>query len=156
MKSFNWLLIVLVGITLSGCAVGPHKSEFLAEQASSLDPSEPRQLVKTAEQKIRVKKLDEATQQVVLITEQAGGYVEHQNSGDDYSSVTVRVPSERLDETMKNVGSIGHEFSKRVNVDDVSKQLIDLKARLQNAVALRDRLRELSKQAKKVSEILEI
>ncbi len=65
----------------------------------------------------------------------AGGYLEGESSssnGEGLTSgtLTLRIPAEKFDEAMTQVGELGKVVSRRVSSDDVSLEYVDLMSRL--------------------------
>jgi chemotaxis protein histidine kinase CheA len=71
-------------------------------------------------------------------------------------SITVKVPSERLDEVVDTIGALGHVRRRTIEARDVTAEYLDLEARLQNAQATRDQLRALLQKAANVEETLRV
>jgi chromosome segregation ATPase len=116
-----------------------------------------RQVIRTGSQKVEVKKLEEANASLQKITTDVGGFIESSNfDGDNTSTFRMRVPSKQLDGVMDQIAGLGTELDRNVKAVDVTGELTDLKARLDNAVSLRARLRELAKQAREMKEVLEL
>jgi len=69
---------------------------------------------------------------------------------------TVRVPSERLDEAVKEIELLGEVIDKNVTGEDVTDRYLDLKIRLENAEKTRLRYLGLLDVAKNIEEILRI
>jgi hypothetical protein len=88
----------------------------------------------------------------VRITHELGGVIVSQ----DDSGVMVRVPAPRFREALGLFEALGDVVERRVTAQDVSEQVRDTRVRLQNAINLRDRLRELLRQATTVPESLAI
>jgi len=68
----------------------------------------------------------------------------------------LRVPSERLPEVLEAAGGLGEVKARSVSSQDVTEEFVDLEARLKNARAQEESLRELLARATKVEEILQV
>jgi hypothetical protein len=79
-----------------------------------------------------------------------GGYMLNMNS----NSVTFRVPVEKFDEIMDTISGMGELISKDITGQDVTDEFRDLTIKLNNAMAMRDRLIELLGKAHTVKESL--
>lgn len=98
--------------------------------------------------RLRVGSVDSA---LVQVAELAGRFDGHMGSrllrhGEERSrggSVQLRVPSERFNEAVAALAQIGRLEHSAVNVAEVGEQLIDLRARLENARRLETRLVDL-------------
>ncbi len=71
-------------------------------------------------------------------------------------SVSLRVPAERLPEVLEAAGGLGEVKARSVSSQDVTEEFVDLEARLKNARAQEQSLRELLARATKVEEILQV
>jgi hypothetical protein len=86
------------------------------------------------------------------VAERLGGYT----AGEERSSITLRVPSLRLDEALDDLEGIGKVSSKSTSAREVTSQQIDLSIRIENARKLRARLTALLDRASSVADILAI
>ena len=71
-------------------------------------------------------------------------------------SITVRVPSEKLDVAIERIGALGKVESSSESEYDVTLQRVDLAARLDNLKASESRMRELLAQATNVDETVRV
>ena len=86
------------------------------------------------------------------LAREKGGFV----LSSSLDSITVKVPSERLDEVVDTIGALGHVRRRTIEARDVTAEYLDLEARLQNAHATRDQLRALLQKAANVEETLRV
>ncbi len=153
---------LVLAFSLSGCATGvAHRSvsidalPAMPPQTESADQS--RMMIWRAWLSLEVASVSNAVTQVTDIAKQSGGYVETQSdSGDERANVTLRVPVDSFESAMSSLESIGKVTSRRVSSEDVTEQYVDIDARLETMVALRDRLRALLDKAQDVNDILAI
>jgi hypothetical protein len=82
----------------------------------------------------------------------AGGYLVHR----DQRRITVRVPAEKFQPTLAAVLLLGDVLHREVSVRDVTEEFRDLRIRLRNAEAVRDRLEQLLARADKVEQALAV
>jgi hypothetical protein len=82
------------------------------------------------------------------VARRLGGYMTALTDG----SITLRVPSSRLDETMAALAKLGEVLSRNIAGQDVTEQYLDLEIRLKNARAVRARLVLLLRKAKGVKD----
>jgi hypothetical protein len=92
--------------------------------------------------------IDAAVDAVVAL----GGYVAKQ----DNQSVTVRVPSARFRDGMREMEKLGEVQSRNVEAQDVSEEVHDLDVRLKSLQATRKRLEEFLQRANNITEILQV
>lgn len=79
-----------------------------------------------------------------------GGYLVQRN--DD--TIQVRIPVAKFEAGLREAAALGDELSRQVTAEDVSDQYRDLKIRLRNAEAVRERLAALLARAADVKEAL--
>ena len=78
-------------------------------------------------------------------------------AGSRRASLSVRIPAESLDPFLENIGSLsGRIIRKEINSENVTEPYYDIRARLDNAVIRRDRLRELARKTENVNDLLQI
>lgn len=139
------------GAALSGDTASPRKS------ASSPDPrvDYDRKFVKNAWVEIEVGDEDDfepTVAKVQRVSEGLGGYAVEVSK----NSITAKVPTERLDEALVAIASIGEVIERNVRVSDVTASYVDLQIRIANLEQVRTRLQELVAQGEDVKAILEV
>lgn len=159
------LWLVLPALWASACAASkyaPSPSEAaLQQRAGSMSKAEPssatRLFVRTASIDVAVASVQQAAEEAVRFTEQAGGYI-HDSSmtKDGRGTFDLRIPAAQLDAVLGQLATLGEEKSRRVSTEDVTDQVTDLDAELANKRALRDRLRDLLARAKDVKDVLAV
>lgn len=123
-----------------------------------------REIIYTAEVTLRVDDYGEARRQLTEATTRRGGYVGDasrrvRGSGNEtwvVGTMTLRVPSGNYSGAMSAVNDTGTVLKATENTDDVTDQVVDLRARLDSLRAERDRLRELYQQANDTEEVLAV
>ncbi len=81
-----------------------------------------------------------------------GGYVQKQ----DGHSVTVRVPSARFRDAMRELEKLGQVEDRSVTAQDVTEEAHDLEVRLKSLFATRKRLEEFLQRANNIAEVLSV
>jgi hypothetical protein len=89
---------------------------------------------------------------VVDIATAMGGYI----SRHDNQNVTVRVPSGRFRDALKEMEKLGEVTHREIQAQDVSEEFHDLKVRLKSLRATQQRLEDFLKRAKNIQEVLRI
>jgi hypothetical protein len=89
---------------------------------------------------------------VVDVAVAAGGYVAQQ----DDRSVTVRVPSKRFRDAMREMEAVGEVTHRGVQAADVSEEFHDLGVRLKSLMATRARLEQFLGRASNIEEVLRV
>lgn len=81
-----------------------------------------------------------------------GGYL----AARDDRSVTVRIPSRRFTEGLRTLEQLGDVTHRQVSAQDVSEEFHDLEVRVDNLVALRERMQTLLARADTIEEMLRV
>lgn len=123
-----------------------------------------RQLIRTGDAEIVVEAYDPAADEVRKIAHRHGGFVsdtaqrsdEVHNESWTRGEVTIRVPSDAFDDAFDEVTEIGEVTEASTGSEDVTDQLVDIEARLENLRAERDRLRELYEDANETEDVLAV
>ncbi|PSP81252.1 DUF4349 domain-containing protein [Halobacteriales archaeon QS_4_69_225] len=123
-----------------------------------------RQTIRTGEIRLRVNDTERASERIRRLAAERGGFVsdssqeveERHNETRRTGTMTVRVPSEEFDATVAEIESQGEVRSVDTRSEDVTDQLLDIEARLENLRAERDRLRELYDGANDTEDVLAV
>ncbi|PIY10038.1 MAG: hypothetical protein COZ18_06855 [Flexibacter sp. CG_4_10_14_3_um_filter_32_15] len=117
-------------------------------------------VIKTGNMQLQVQDLDKAKEEVLQKVKANKGFTSAANYNDYSSSkqqtITIRVASSNFENLMKDLGSIGYIESQSQNSQDVSEEFVDIQARLKTKREVETRYTEILKNAKTISEILEI
>lgn len=126
-------------------------------QADPSAPAPTAYLVKTGKLKVKVGDVGEATGKVRAALVPLQGQVTGENVGEsgsyDYGTMIVKVPADKMDQAMTDLGKVGDVVSREVQTEDVTSSYVDTEARIKSAEASVARLRKLVEQAKDVSQI---
>lgn len=130
-------------------------SEPTADDAGNIrvdfDTENNREVIRRASLELHASDTRAAFDEIVAMVESAGGFVANANvfptSSEDEQpqvSMTLRVPSDELNETMTAIKeSVDDVVAESQSAEDVTEQFIDLEARLTNLQALETELRAL-------------
>ncbi len=106
---------------------------------------------------VQVVDVASAAARIEGIVVQAEGLVaESSRSDNNRASFLLRVPSARLEALLDQLSELGRASERTVTARDVTDEVFDLDARLQNKKALRERLRNLLSSALTLQEILAV
>jgi hypothetical protein len=136
-----------------------------AVQASSMAAD--RKIIRNADLAIETDSPEAALRKITSIAEGHGGFVvtsELKNSdvtGQPKPAQTVtvvaRVPSSEFDQTVEQILATGNRVvQQKITGQDVSEEYLDLEARIRTKRALEAQFLEIMKQARKVSDALEV
>lgn len=132
--------------------------------AASVLPAD-RKLIRTIRMEAETENLTALLDSLTARIGELGGYVESQQlyNGSAYSnhrhrnlSITVRIPAERADEFVVQVGENANVVSSSESVDDVTLQYVDTESQVKALETEQARLMELLTQAQNLDEILQI
>lgn len=128
-----------------------------------------RKLIKTVDINTETEQFDILVPALQAQVEQLGGYIEeisiYNNSSYSYegrsedlrgASMTARVPQEKLDSFLAQVGEQSNVISQSERVEDVTLQYVDLDSHKRVLVAEQERLIELLEQAQTVEDLITI
>lgn len=142
----------------SGAAAPMTDAQKVEAQRSGADNSKPnpdRKLIRNAWMTIEVDDEDDFPEHVKTfhkVAESLEGYVQSESS----STITMMVPTERLDEALKIVAKEGKVTYRNISVVDATSSYVDMKIRIENLRKMRVRLTELVNQSTSVKEVLEV
>ena len=118
-----------------------------------------RKLVRTVDLTVHTKAFDETLAQVQQTLAQMGGYIENlYQYGETVRRInlTMRVPSERLDDFLASLEGTGKVTNRSESTVDMTTQYVDNQARLKTLYEKRDRLNALLAQAETVEDLIQI
>lgn len=157
MQKNNLLLSLLLALTLVGCSSTNHASGSYSESQSSEYMAQERQIVKEGSLSIEVESVDAAGESVRAIVSQHNGFVDSSFSGNtDHIRFNTKIPQEKLEVVIQQISQLGVVKNKSLRATDVTMEMIDIESRINNLVALRDRLRALLARANTVGEVIEL
>lgn len=131
-------------------------------------PLENRKIIKHSNLSLETLEFDQALQQISDLIHTKGGYIESQSIdsyGNSYrrngeyvqersASIQARIPSEKLDQTISEVGGICNLLSKSESMEDISDQYFDSEARLSTLKLQEERLLEILSKADKLEDVI--
>ena len=120
-----------------------------------------RQMIRTASMDLLVKSPRETSEKIRLLAEQAGGFLVSSEAygGENASSasLTIRIPVGRFEQVRGQISNLGLRVeSEKLEAQDVTKQYVDLAARLHNFRAQEVQYLGILKQAKTVKDTVEV
>ena len=135
-----------------------------ADQRGAQLQVQQRQLIRTGDIELRVNDTEAAGEPVREIAAERDGFVaasnrevnERHNETWRTERIVIRVPGESFDDAVAEVEALGEVRSSETRTEDVTDQLVDIEARLENLRAERDRLRELYEQANETDDVLAV
>jgi len=127
----------------------------------SIAGEQDRKMIRTASMGLVVKSPRDTSEKIRLLAEQSGGFLVSSETygGKDASSasLTIRVPVGRFEQVRAQISSLGLRVeSEKLEAQDVTKQYVDLVARLRNFRAQETQYLGILKQAKTVKDTVEV
>ena len=124
-----------------------------------------RKLIRTFDMNIQTKEFDEVLSGIQSKVQELGGYIEqssldggsaYYSNYNRYSNLTVRIPSDKLDQFIENVKESANVTYISESTEDVTLQYVDVESRKIALETERDRLLDLLEQATSVEELITI
>ena len=119
-----------------------------------------RQIVYTCSLELTVSSPSQTAEQVRLLAEKLEGYLENAESGGQAStqaSITIRIPAAQLESAKAEIRKLAVRVeSEKTNALDVTKQYVDMQARLRNLRAAEAQYLQIMKSAIKVQDMLDV
>lgn len=169
MKHIKKFLGLIILLTFFGCSQNRDSitmdmadEEMVAPTTEQkIDETVERKLIKEGRVEFETDNLDSTRKTIFEAVKKHKGYVssdqEFKSTGRKSNTVIIRVPAENFDNFLSDATLGVKKFeSKEINVKDVTEEFLDIQARLKTKKELEQRYIDLLKQAKSVTEILEI
>ena len=145
----------------TGLSAGYMERDTLMGASLMSEGAEERKMIRTASMDMLVKSPKETSEKIRLLAEQIGGFLvtsEISGGEDDASaSLTVRVPVNQFEQFRAQISNFGLKVeSEKLETQDVTKQYVDLRARLRNLHAQETQYLGILKQARTVKDTVEV
>ncbi|CEJ43298.1 DUF4349 domain-containing protein [Umezakia ovalisporum] len=149
---------------LANQAPAPIISEISAQQPQPAPVERPRsQLIKKAAMTVIVDSVGESIESVSrIINQQQGDLIalnERQPTGDNRrhtASITLRVPQNFLEVTLKNLAKLGTVSHRHITAEDVGDRLVDFQARLNNLRRTEANLQKIMDRSGSIKDVLNV
>lgn len=128
-------------------------------EVSDLNLPISRMVIKTGSLGIRVKDVDKAYSQALMLIEAKGGYVQSgtlSESGGARADLTIKVNPEGFISLVSALEELGTVENKTISGQDVTEEYYDLAAELETQLEMKARFFELLKQARNVDEAITV
>lgn len=130
----------------------------------AVEESVDRKVISTADISIKVDDAAAAIDEIIKITQAAGGFVSSSSVYDSYygesdqkeGHATIRVPKDGFISVIGEIEALGEVGSKTISGRDVTEEYIDLSARLGNLERQEVRLLEILNMTTTVEEVLDV
>ena len=124
-----------------------------------------RKLIRNVNLDVETETFDDLLVSLRTRIEELGGYIEESTTynGSRYNSgrrrnasLTIRVPSEKLDEFLMNVAEVSNVISRNESVTDVTLQYVDMESHKKALLAEQETLLNLLKKAETIEDIISL
>ena len=158
---------LIIALILFGCAHDTDSANIGALEMVSptteqeINETVERKFIKEGRVEFETGNLNTTRKTIFETVSKYKGYVssdqEYKSPGRKSNTVVIRVPADNFDNLLNDATKGVDKFeSKEINVKDVTEEFLDIQARLKTKKELEWRYIDLLKQAKTVTEILEI
>ena len=138
----------------------PDSPSVVPASVAQGDTSDNRKLIRNGSLDLLVNDVGQSIGKIGSLVTALGGFVEKSsqtNSGGHSASITVRVPAARLDQAIAQIKGLATTVDREsVEVQDVTRQYIDLDARLRNAQAEESQYLQILKRATTIKDTLDV
>ncbi len=169
MKYLNKYVELIILLTFFGCAQNSDSVNMEMADEEMVAPTTEQKTNETVERKLikegyiefETDNLNSTRKTIFEAVKKYKGYVssdqEFKSPGRKSNTVVIRVPADNFDNLLKDATQGVEKFeSKEIKVKDVTEEFLDIQARLKTKKELENRFVDLLKEAKNVTEILEI
>ncbi|MET7425343.1 DUF4349 domain-containing protein [Dactylosporangium sp. NPDC005555] len=134
----------------------PVQDPNAAKVPDNLD-TENRSIIYSGTMTVRVDDVDAAAAKAISLATAAGGFVGGDNRRRDdrrsTGTLVLRIPAQKFTPTLDQLKDLGDEENRTITAQDVTDQVVDVQARLDNATASVDRIRALLAKATTIGEV---
>lgn len=149
-----FFLILILATACAGCSPPPQPRSG----ETGPDGRPPGgSLVWDSRLELEVESVAGSPREVSRLVQQAGGFIGGSAvDGEETADFTLRVPADNLEVTLASLEVLGEVRELEVRSLDTGDDMVDLRARLNSALALRGRLETLLERADSIKQVLEI
>lgn len=118
-----------------------------------------QRIIKTGELSLEVEDVGAALAEVRSLAEQVGGYVGGSQAGtvEQTATITLRIPADRFEDALARLRELdGTVLGESTREEDVTAQVVDLEARIDNLTASEASYRALVERATAVDDVLAV
>lgn len=155
-KRMLWAILTLCMFYLSSCRTNMEppavKVTRRYDANGGVEANRKRMLIYHTHITVVVANTDTASALLSALAQSKGGLVERQSN----TLTTLRIPVDKLEETVKHIGTLGKVTAKDISISDITDAHSDLELRLDNARNARKRYLELLAKAENVEAALKV
>jgi len=133
-------------------------------QPSEENSGSERKLIRTVSLDMETLAFDDTAESLKAAVSACGGYFESSDvygsssyeNDLKYGSYTVRIPQDRLDSFLENLGDAGHVLSKNETTEDITLQYVDTESHITALKTQQEKLMALMDKAESMEDVLKI
>jgi hypothetical protein len=150
-----------VSLSKTGSVVAEMQSAAPAGSTKAQSATSDRKMVRTGALELIVTSPADAAEQIRLMAESMGGYLEAAQIGGTKeaptAALTIRIPATRFEDAKAGIRKLAARVeSEKTDAQDVTRQYVDMEARLRNLRAEEAQYLTIMKSAYKVDDLLEV
>jgi Domain of unknown function (DUF4349) len=150
-----------IGTRLEETGQSAGYADKLMMVASISGTEQERKMIRTASMDLLAKNPRQTSEKIRVLAEQAGGFLvsSETNGGENASSasLTIRIPVDKFEQVRAEISSLGLRVeTEKIEAQDVTKQYVDLAARLRNLHAQETQYLGILKQARTVKDTVDV
>jgi len=159
--SQTWEMAADKGISAQTFAGTQTESTPSLHRSSTVTRISDRKIARTTSMQLVVTNTVDSAEKIRKLADNAGGYVEtstiNGSQSDASADVTILVPSTLLTQTQSKLRELASSVeSEKTNATDMTKQTIDIQARLRNLRAEEMQYLQIMQKASKVTDMIEV
>lgn len=148
-------------LTSSGTDSAASTASRSVRSASNSITEQEQKIIRTASLTIGTQSYDASLSALRQLSENAGGWISYSSenvtsSGLRRAYLTLRLPTEQLDNYLSSTDTLGRIISKDESATDVTESYYDTQARLDTQLALMERLQAMMTDTADLSDLLEL
>jgi hypothetical protein len=149
------------GTDASSSASGTRKGATTGNGSRHTTPPAPTYLVRTATLTVRTPTVGDALDKARAMAADAGGYAGDEDTsvdaaGHEQSTIQLRVPPAAYDSVLTRLAGLGKLMDRKVSVEDVTGQVVDVQSRIRSQQASVARVRKLMDQAGSLGDVVSL
>jgi len=150
-----------VSLSKTGAVVAEQKAAAPAGSTKAQNATADRKMVRTGSLELIVTSPADAAEQIRLMAESMGGYLEAAQIGGTKeaptAALTIRVPATRFEDAKAGIRKLAARVeNEKTDAQDVTRQYVDMEARLRNLRAEEAQYLAIMKSAYKVDDLIEV
>jgi len=155
MRKIHVLLVIAI-IFFVSCSSAQKMDSLGVRSSETTGVMQDRSVIKTATISVFVGSIEEKARRAKEIVSSSGGFVMYDSQESSDYFMNAKVPPAKLDQILDEIGKLGEEERRNQTSEDVTAQLSDLQAVINNKKILRDKLRKLADASRQMSDIIEM